>query len=199
MEWFWKISENLQKSVAGSGIQNAAPSDLIFFLLLLWALYHGSRKGFSDMFGKFFGIFLVSMLTLILYPRGTALLTSSIPALPEKVAEAFSFVLLAVFLWISVSWGINVFGKFLKVEAQGTFKTVGGMVLGVLRMLLLLSFLAQFFLFLPIEPLREIFKEGRTGMGYKISQFAPDLQTLITSSFQKPAFKKSIESFKVGG
>jgi hypothetical protein len=92
-----------------------------------------------------------------------------------------------------------VFGKVLKVEAQGILKTMGGSLLGVFRMLLLLSFLAQFLLLFPIKAVQQIFEQGRTYAGYTISRFVPDLHTLVGASFGKPVLKKPAESHKVGG
>ena len=199
MEWFWKMVDHLQKNAALSALQGFSPADWIIVIALLWGLLQGSRKGFSDMFGKLLGVFLVSMLTLSYYKGAAAYLNGSLPALSPEAAEPFSFFLLAVFLWLSISWCINVFGKFLKIEAQGILKTWGGMVLGVLRMLLLLSFLAQFLLLLPIEPVQQIFKQGRTYTGHAISRFAPALHSVVSRPFCKPVFKKPVEAFKVGG
>ena len=199
MEWFWNWIDHLKKSNIGSTIHNFSPVDWVLLIAIFWGLVQGSRKGFSDMFGKLLGIFLVSMLTLSFYSSGAAYLTANLPMISKNVAAPVSFFLLAVFLWLAVSWCINAFGKVFKVEAQGLLKTLGGMVFGVLRMMLLLSFLAQFLLFLPIEPVQQIFKQGSTYTGYTISRFAPDLHKLIVSPFRKPALKKSIESYKVGG
>ena len=199
MEWFWKIVDHLQKSVASSALQSFSPIDWVLLIAIFWGLVQGSRKGFSDMFGKLLGIFLVSMLTLSFYPSGAAYLSANLPVLSMKITEPLSFFLLAVFLWLSVSWCVNIFGMLFKVEAQGILKTLGGMVFGGLRMILLLSFLAQFLLFLPIEPVQQIFKQGRTYTGYTISRFVPDLHKFIVSPFRKPVSQKIAESVKAGG
>ncbi len=199
MEWFWQLVERFQKGVASSALQSFSPIDWILLLAIFWGLVQGSRKGFSDMFGKLLGIFLVSMLTLSFYPIGATYLNANLPGLSMKVAEPFAFFLLAIFLWLSISWCINLFGKLFRVEAQGLLKTLGGMTFGILRMLLLLSFLAQFLLFLPIESVQQIFKQGRTYTGYTISRLAPDLREFIVSPFHKPAIKKSVAPYKVGG
>jgi uncharacterized membrane protein required for colicin V production len=199
MEWFWKMVDHLQKSVAGSALQSFSLFDWVFLLAIFWGLVQGSRKGFSDMFGKLLAVFLVSMLTLSFYPSGAAYLNSNLPMLSMKVAEPFAFFLLTIFLWLSVSWCVNIFGKFLKVEAQGLLKTLGGMIFGVLRMLILLSFLAQFLLFLPIEPLQQIFKQGRTYTGYSIARFVPELHKAIVSPLHKPVTRKIAETVKSAG
>jgi uncharacterized membrane protein required for colicin V production len=199
MEWFWRMIDHLQKNAAITALQNLSPVDWFVLAVIFWGMLQGSRKGFSEMFGKLLGMFLVSMLTLGFYPGGALYVNANLPVLSLKVAEPFVFFLLSVFLWVSVSWGINIFGKFLKVEAQGVLKTLGGMVLGVLRMVLLLSFFAQFLLLIPIASLQQIFKPGNTRTGYTISRVAPDLHRLITSPFHKTAFKKPVESYKVGG
>ena len=199
MEWFWQMVDHFQKSAASSALQSFSPVDWILLIAILWGLLQGGRKGFSDMFGKLLGIFLVSMLTLSFYSSGAAYLNANLPALPMEVAKPIAFFLLTVFLWLSISWCINIFGKFLKVEAQGILKTLGGMVFGGLRMMLLLSFLVQILLFLPIEPLQQIFKQGRTYTGYTIARFVPDIHKLVVSPFRKPALKMPVESHKIGG
>jgi len=199
MEWFWKIVDHLQKSVAGSALQSFALTDWVFLCAIFWGLVQGSRKGFSDRFGKLLVVFLVSMLTLSFYPNGAAYLIANLPGFSTGIANPVSFFLLAVFFWLSVSWCINIFGKFLKVEAQGILKTLGGGLFGALRMMLLLSFLAQFLLLLPIESVQQTFKQGRTYAGYTISRFVPDLHKMVTKSFRKPVFHKTVESDKVGG
>ena len=199
MEWFWQLIDRLQKSAAGSALQSFSPIDWILLGAIFWGLIQGSRKGFSDMFGKLLGLFLVSMLTLSFYPSGAAYLNANLPVIPLKISEAVSFFLLTIFLWLSVSWCVNIVGKFLKVEAQGILKTLGGMVFGGVRMMLLLSFFVQFLLFLPIEPVQQIFKQGRTYTGYSIARFAPDLHKLVVSPFPKSVSRKIAESVKAGG
>ncbi len=199
MEWFWQGVDRFQKSVASSALQSFSPFDWIVLVVLVWGVLQGSRKGFSDMFGKLLGIFLVSMLTLSFYGVGADQLAAQLPILPEKVAQPFVFFMLAIFLWLSVSWCLKLFGKFLKVEAQGILKTLGGMVFGVARMMLLLSFFAQFLLFFPVKPLQQLFTPGHTYTGYTIARFAPDLHKMIVSPFRKSVPRKIAESMKVGG
>jgi uncharacterized membrane protein required for colicin V production len=199
MEWFWQLVDRLQKGFASSALQSFSPSDWVILCVLFWGLLQGSRKGFSDSFGKLLGISLVSMLTLHFYSSGAERLCENIPVFSLKVAEPLIYFLLTIVLWLSVSWAINVFGKFFKVEAQGFLKTLGGAVFGVLRVALLLSFLAQFFLLLPIEPIQEIFKPGRTFTGHTIARLAPDLHQLIVSPFHKPALKVPGVSPQAGG
>jgi uncharacterized membrane protein required for colicin V production len=196
MEWFWALVDRFQKGVAGSALQSFSTIDWIFLCLLLWGLLQGGRKGFSDMFGKLLGIFLVSMLTLSFYG---AIAKNFLPVFPAKFAQAVSFFMLAVFIWISIAWCINVFGKLFKIEAQGFLKTVGGILFGVLRMLLVLSFVTQFILFLPVESVQNNFKRGRTFTGYAVSRIVPDLHELVVSPFQKSVSRRIAGSLKAGG
>ncbi len=195
MEWFWQTVEHLQKNAAFTALQNFAPIDWIFVFMIFWGLALGSRKGFSEMFGKLLGIFLVSMLTMSFYQKAAGFLRETLPIFTEKVAEPITFFLIAVFLWFSVSWCINAFGKFFKVEAQGLLKTLGGMFLGVLNIVLILSFIVQFLLFLPIDSVQKSFKPGHTYTGYTISRFIPDLHKIIVSPFHKSV----THSNKAGG
>jgi uncharacterized membrane protein required for colicin V production len=199
MEWFWRLIEHVQKTSAFSILQSFQPIDWILLFVILWGLGQGSRKGFSDMFGKLLGIFLVSMLTLSFYGRVAAFLSSNISFLPLPVAKPLAFFLLTIFLWLSVSWCVNIFGKFFKMEAQGMLKTLGGMVLGGARMMLLMSFLAQFLLFLPIDAVQRAFKPGHTYTGYTIARLAPDLHKLVVEPFLKSGHKQFPVLPKTGG
>ena len=185
MEWFWKMVDHLQKSVAVSALQSFSPMDWIILVAIFWGLIQGSRKGFSEMFGKLLGILLVSMLTMSFYKSGAVALHAHLSFLSVKVAEPCVFFLLSIFLWLSVSWCINLFGRFLKVEAQGLLKTLGGMLLGGVRMVLLLSFIAQVLLLLPVKPLQELFKPGNTYTGYTIARVVPDLHRMLVSPLKK--------------
>jgi uncharacterized membrane protein required for colicin V production len=191
MEWFWQAVEHLQKNAAFTALQSFAPVDWIFIFVIFWGLVQGSRKGFSVMFGKLLGVVIVSMLTVSFYQRAADLLREVLPMFSTKAAEPITFFLIAVFLWFSVSWGINAFGKFFKVEAQGLLKTLGGMLCGVLNIVLVFSFVVQFLLLLPMDSVQKSFKQGRTYTGYTISRFVPDLHKIIVSPFRKSFVRPS--------
>ena len=198
MEWFWQIIEKANNSIIVSAMQSFQPIDWIFLFAMLWGLGQGARKGFSEMFGKLTGLFFVSVLTFHFYKRGAAIVLSNIAGLPEKVAEAFTFIILTVVLGLSVSWFITVLGKAFRVEAQGLLKTVGGMVLGGVRMMLLISFIAQIFLFLPIDAIQQSFKPGKSYAGYTIARLLPDLCTVVMIPFSRPGIKDALASPKPG-
>jgi uncharacterized membrane protein required for colicin V production len=196
MEWFWALADRFQKGAAGAALQSFATTDWIFLVLILIGFVWGGRKGFSEMFGKLLGIVLVSMLTLSFYPKVAKDILSFFP---RSFAEPAAFFLLAVFLWVSVAWFINICGKLFKIEAQGFLKTLGGGIFGVLRMALLISFIVQFLLFLPSNYVQNIFKRGRTYSGFAISRIAPDLHTLVMTPFQRPGLRKITASVPNGG
>jgi uncharacterized membrane protein required for colicin V production len=199
MEWFWQLIDRVQKTGVFSVLQSFQPIDWIFLFLILWGLGQGSRKGFCEMFGKLLGIFLISMLTLSFYGRVAAFLSSNISFLSLSAAKPFALFLLTIFLWLSVSWCLNIFGKFFKMEAQGMLKTLGGMVLGGARMMLLMSFLAQFLLLLPIDAVQNTFKPGHTYTGYTIARLVPDLHKLVVDPFLKSGHKQPAVLPKTGG
>jgi len=200
MEWLWEIIDRLQKSDVFSALQSLQPIDWVFIFVLLGGLAQGSRKGFSDMFGKLLGLFLVSMLVLSFYEYFATFMSARMPSLSLAAAKPFAFFLLTIFLWLSVSWCINVVGKIFKVEAQGLLKTLGGMVLGGMRMMLMLSFAAQFLLFLPMDVVQRTFEKGHNYTGYVIARFVPELhERIIIPLFEKTRKKKSLVPHKIGG
>lgn len=189
MEWFWQLIEGCYKSAAFTKLESVQPFDWIVVFLVLWGLAQGSRKGFSEMFGKLLGIFLISMAVLSSYKPLAIFLNSNLPVLSLPAAAIFSFFLLSIFFWFFISWTVNACGKLFKVEAYGIFKTLGGMILGGLQMLLLLSFVVQFLLTLPIKAIHETFQEGQTYSGHTIVHLVPDLQKLTVDPLLKSAHK----------
>lgn len=199
MDWFWQMVESLQKNATFAALQTLAPIDWIFAFVILWGMAQGSRKGFSEMSAKLLEILLVSMLTMSFYRKGADSLRDILPIFTPTVAEPIVFFLMAVFLWFSLSWCINALGKFFRVEAQGLLKTLGGMFLGVLNVILLLSFFSQFLLFLPIDAIQKSFKPGFTRTGYMISRFVPDLHKLVAAPFRGSVSTRPFGSLKAGG
>ncbi len=203
MELFWKMVDGFKKYIAGSALQSFGVIDWIIFAALFWGLVRGSRKGVVDMFNKLIGIFFVSVLTVSFYQFGAENIVLLIPALPMGVAQPFAFVLYGVCLWLIIYSSINFIARYLKLEAQGLFKTLGGICFGILHMLLLLSFLSQFLLFLPFESVQNSFKQGRTYTGYSVSQIVPGIQSFFTNaiyggSIRNPLSKKTLPLPKLG-
>jgi len=203
MEIFWKIIDAFKKYVAGSALQSFAVIDWIILGALFWGLVSGSRKGVVDMFGKLIGIFFVSILTVSFYPFIAEHIVMLIPALPMGVAKLFAFILCGVCLWLIIYSGINFVARYLKLDAQGLFKTLGGIFFGVLHMLILLSFLFQFLLFFPFDSVQNSFKQGRTYTGYTIARIVPSVQEFVVSficdgPLHSPISKKKLMSHKIG-
>ena len=196
MEWFWGLVDQFQKNIAGTALRNFAVVDWIILVVLLVGMIHGGRKGCSDMVGQFLQMCLVSLVTLGFYQVDAA---TFLWFLPLNVAEPVAFLLLAVFLWLSVAWCFNLLGKIFKIEVHGFLKAAGGMVLGTLWMALVMSLVVHFLLFFPIKGLQKAFKPGHSFLGHTISQVAPDLRELLMSPFHKPVSRKIADSVKGGG
>jgi uncharacterized membrane protein required for colicin V production len=196
MEWFWQLQESLQKKLAASALKNFSSIDWLMLVVIFWGMVQGSRMGLGDMFGSVLRIFLVSMLTLSCYPGAAAWLNIYLPMLPVKIAEPLVFLPMSILFWILVSWCLNFVGKLFKVKTLGFLEIWGGMILGGARMVLFLSFFAQFLLLLPLESVQQTFGEGHTLTGHMIARVAPALQEFVVSPFCDSVSRKIAKSVK---
>ncbi|HNX69113.1 MAG TPA: CvpA family protein [Candidatus Omnitrophota bacterium] len=185
MDWLWQLIDSLQKNAAFAALQHLSAFDWIVLFGVLWGLVHGGRQGFSEMFGKTFTVLLVSMLVMTFYHSAADSMRGIISSMPQEMSEAFSFFLLGVFVWISVSWTVNIIGKFLRLEVSGSLKFLGGMGLGVVYFVLLASFISQFLLFLPIESLQKVYKPGQSFSGQTVARIVPQIHEAIAQPFEK--------------
>lgn len=179
MNWLAQLIDALRKSVLYSMLESLAPFDWFVLVALVIGILYGGRKGFGDMLGKVVGMAAVSVVVLACYASLGKFLLQVIVALPNKVAEALAFLILTVITWVFVFWILGVFGKFIKVEVSGILKFFGGLFLGALFVVLLSSFIAQFFLFLPENGVKWIYNEGHSYTGAALSKVAPKIQRII--------------------
>lgn len=193
MDWLWQIFDAIQKSALYAALDKLAFFDWLALSGILWGMLYGGRRGFSEMFGKVAGVILVSLLVMNSYPQFAAILANAIPPMPKKVAEPIAFFLQSVFMWIVVFWALGVLGKFLKIEVSGMLKFLGGLFLGAAFIAILLSFIAQFLLFLPVETVRWMYKDGQSYSGRTIIKIVPQMQSLIGRSCPQPVIPGKVQ------
>lgn len=157
-------------------LQTFAVIDWIVTLAVLWGMLQGARKGFGEMAGKVLEVLLVGILVLTFYPALASKLSSMVPALPQKVAVPMAFILLGVFIWLSVSWCFKILGKFMKFDISGSLKSLGGLLGGGLYFFLLLSFLSQFLLLFPIDAIQRAYQVRGSYIGTTLARTMPDIQ-----------------------
>lgn len=179
MEWLWQMMDAIQKSAIYGLLNSLSMFDWVALFGILGAMAYGGRQGFSEMFGKVVGVISVSMLVMNSYESLASFLVLNISALPRKVAEAIAFFLVSVFIWILVFWVLGILGKFLKIEVPGMLKFFGGVFLGLVFMIFLLSLISQFLLFLPVEGIQRMYKPGGGYSGYAISRIVPQMQQIF--------------------
>ena len=152
---------------------------------VLWGMAIGLKKGASEMFAKVFGLFLSGLIVLTFYRDVADSFMKAVPALPDAVAQPMAYILLLGFTWISVIGCINLIGKFFHVETHGNLKMSGGVFLGGLYFLLLVSLIAQFLLFIPSGGLQRHFTKEHSLSGAMIAGLFPRIQEVIVAPFLK--------------
>lgn len=185
MDWFWQLLDYFQKGAVYAIIRRMSLGDWLMIFAVLWGMAIGAKKGASEMFSKVFVVLLSGVAVLTFYQRVAATFLGVVPDLPLAVAQPIAFVLLTGFALISVGGCANVIGKLIHVEAHGVLKYFGGMLLGAVYLLLLISWIAQFLLFIPSGGLTRSFKEGNTCSGAMVAGFLPRIQEIVTAPFLK--------------
>lgn len=185
MDWFWQLYDVFQKSLAYAVLQKFSTGDWILLFTCLWGMAIGTKKGASEMFAKVFGLFLTGVIVLTFYRNVAASLVAAVPPLPEGVANPIAYLLLMGFAWFSISGCVNLIGKFFHVESHGALKTLGGMLLGAVYFLLLISLIVQFLLFMPNEGLQKHFSKGHSFSGAMIARLFPQIQSAVAAPFLK--------------
>jgi len=178
------LIEVYQKSAVFAVVRNFSVVDWAAVLAVFFGVAWGSRKGASEMFGKTGGMILIGVIVLSCFNHLAATFMGIVPSLLEAVARPMAFFLLSIFVWLSVSWSINVLGKFFHVEAHGVLKTFGGALLGVVFFLLLLSLIAQFLLLFPSKGIQKVFSEGRSFSGATIARIFPRVREIVAAPFR---------------
>ncbi len=188
MDALFRWIDSLKQSVAWQTIlSHFAVWDWVVVLVVLWGALYGSRKGFAEMWGKFFGMVVIIIMTMSLYESVSRQWTAVVPAISKSVAEPMSFVMVTVFVWIPIVWLLNMMDKFVHLEVRGALKFFGGMFFGGLYMVLLLSLVVQFLLMLPLGPVKDTLSKGGSLSGYTLSRIAPE----ITNAIAKPILRLS--------
>lgn len=189
MDGFWAWLDSVQKSGIYAAFQKFSSVDWVVFFSALWGMAIGCRKGASEMFARFFALFLSGVIILTFYYTVSDSIRTVVPVLPEEVSQPLAFLLLTGFTFISVMGCVNLIGKFLHVEAHGALKTFGGAFLGVAYFLFLVSLVIQFLLFIPSEGIRQNFQSGRTYSGAFLAGLFPKAQKIVVAPFFRASSK----------
>lgn len=191
MDWLWQLIDNVQKSGFYPLLKKISTGDWLLFFAILWGMAIGIKKGASDMFAKTFGLLLTGLIVLSFYGGLAASLAGMIPALPADVARPIAYLLLTSFVWFSVTGCVNLLGKFFHVESHGFLKTFGGMLFGGFYILLLISLIAQFLLFIPSGGLQRYFSKEHSFSGPFVAGFLPRIQETVVKPLLKDHAKKT--------
>lgn len=195
MDWLWDFFDRIRMDIIFSFLMNLHPFDWTVLFVLLWGMAYGSRKGFSEMFGKVVEVVLVTFIVVTFYPQLAETISVHIPGIPLSASEPMAFLFLAVFSWVSIAWILNALGKVFHVEVSGILKPLGGMVFGLVHCVILVSFAIHFFLIFSIASFDKMINSGKTLSGPIIVKVLPTLYQITTSPLQK---QQPVKVFKAG-
>lgn len=184
MDFIWDLLDRFQQTVFFATMQKLSPLDWIVVFAVLFGMLRGSKQGLGETLGKLLELALVGALVLTFNRAVFNYLGNKVPMVPDAVMEPVSFILLAVFLWLPLSWIFKILGKFARFEVSGAMKFFGGMVFGGLYAFLLLSFLSQFLLFFPIESLRRAYERGHSYTGRALAKTFPKVREVVAIPLQ---------------
>jgi len=110
--------------------------DIIIVILLLWAMYSGFKRGFIMQVTGIAGV-IAGILLGFLFGR----MVGGWLDLTGDTARVIGFIIVVVLTLIVCAILGRLLGGLIKLTGLGMLDTVGGMLLGALKMLLILSVL----------------------------------------------------------
>ncbi len=185
MDWLWQLIESFQKSSVWTAFQQFATGDWIVLFAVLWGMATGVKKGASDMFTRVLVLLLTGVIALTFYSGLAASLTNAVPALPKAFAEPLVYLVLTGVVWFFMTGCVNFVGKFCRVEAHGALKTFGGMFLGGVFFLLLISLAAQFLRLIPVGSSQKNPSRGHSITWPVVEDLFPRIQGVVDAAFLK--------------
>jgi len=132
--------------------------DLVVLIILLFGACVGFMRGLSHQFPRFVALWVTVVVTFHFYERLSALVAQH-SSIPPLVATMASFCVLAIGSNIVVKLINSVIKKIVTIQFVYIVETVGGLCMGVLRYVLLLSLLAQFLVLLALPITQQVFSE----------------------------------------
>ena len=114
--------------------------DIIVIILLIRMGYIGFELGVSTELVKLAGL-LVGFFVSFRYYQGLGDALSQVTSLPVEWAAALVMVALVFFLYIVVTKGLGLLEKLVQVSFHPKLKNVGGLLIGLVRAVLVVSIL----------------------------------------------------------
>ena len=100
--------------------------------------------------------------------------------IPAEFASPVAFLALAIPTWWIIHWIDYRLSKLMHSKLTPLIKVVGGMVLGIVHVSLLLSFVSQVIILIPVQSLRRVFSEGASIAGPMLTNLAPSVYEAVS-------------------
>ncbi|MFC1809031.1 CvpA family protein [Candidatus Omnitrophota bacterium] len=132
--------------------------DIVLFVTLLIGIIIGFIKGFSRQIGKIINLCLSIIIALVLYQR-VAQFVYSRTIMQQPVAESLALFVLLILSLIIVKLFLMIVSKIVTIQFVYFVERLGGALLGALRYVLLLCYMAHLVLLWPSDYIESFFTE----------------------------------------
>ncbi len=151
--------------------------DIFILIIILRICYIASKTGLPSEFFKFIGTLLASCVSMHYYVAISDSVRALVPVIKDIPAEVLDFV---IFLTLAIGTYLvfvvlrNITNNLLKIEAVSTLNKWGGLLLGSLRSLFLVSFIVFVMAVSPVNYLK---------LSVKHSYFGPRVFSVSTGTY----------------
>ncbi len=132
--------------------------DIVTVIVLLWGLLIGFVKGFAQQFGKLFNLCLSATISLLLYEKIAELIYTR-TIMQQPIAESLALFVLLIVLSFIVKIFLVFFNKIVTVQFVYFIERVGGSLVGGLRYVLFLAYIANIILLWPSDYIKPFFSD----------------------------------------
>ncbi|MBI4397854.1 MAG: CvpA family protein [Candidatus Omnitrophica bacterium] len=146
----------------GIDISNMGWVDIVFIVVMLWAVIVGYRSGFVQEFPKFLAVVLGLFLTFhYIEPAASWVKRNSF--IPAEVAVPLVYVVFLIVSIVLIATLLQLLGKLFEVKVFSVLEKGGGIVLALARYALILGLISHFIFFFSMPVVDESYKKSIAG------------------------------------
>ncbi len=142
-------------------------------VFLVIGLIYGFRNGFMGEIAEVLELLVINFLVFKYSEKVAVFLYTNVRRVPQKSVDALSFILTAAVVWFAVVLVVRLMKKVVHADVAKPLRYIGGMIMGAFHLVLLLSFLCQALIRMPVHTIQQEFAEGTSYTGYYLAHLAP--------------------------
>ncbi|MBU3759020.1 MAG: hypothetical protein FGM27_03715 [Candidatus Omnitrophica bacterium] len=150
------------------------------FIFIAAAAAGGAFGGAFAEFIALLRMIIVILLTGAAEVRLEAWILKYAQVIPAQFSGASAFFILACLLWLISGFLLRRARKFFQIEFAPPIRAVGGTILGAVRGLIVLSFICQPILRLPLAQTQKLFLPGESYSGPLVAHTSPAILRFLS-------------------